>query len=157
MPKNFDWTTLNGVVNPSKSALVYEDVKGSFRKVAFDVYKQIGSEKLWELREENGQKFLVALYDGGDADLIVKSEDSEKKDWVATADLDKKNITLSFRSTPIAKFASSDYSFKEQEADAFAKFIEQKASDESFINALVNSMPDKKREVVVKLLQEGAI
>lgn len=155
MPNNFDWASLNNMVNPSKTALAFDDVKNHFQKVAFDVYKQNGSDKLWELREENGQKFLVALYDNVE-NLVVESTENKPNSWVAIADSDKKNVTLSFKNTPVAKFASSEYNFTEQEADAFAKFVEKKAADASFISALVETMPEKKREVVLKLLQEGA-
>lgn len=153
MPTNYDWDFLDKTVNPRNHALKYDDVKDRFQKVAFDVYKQEGSNKLWELRTEDGTQYLVALYDDSDNDLVVESQD--EKDWTATADTEGENVTLSYRNTPIARFASSKYQYKPQEAEKFAKFLEVKASDRNFLNNLLDTMPEQKKLAVLKLLQEG--
>jgi len=155
MSSNYDWGYLDNTMNPKYNILAFNDVKHLFKKVAFDVYKQDGSDTLWELRSDKDEEYLVALYDDGETDLIVKSEDD--KDWIATADMNGENITLSYKKTPIARFSSDEYQFTSDMAERFATFIEKQALSSKFVDDLVKTMPEQKRAAVLKLLQEGAV
>ena len=152
MSANYDWAHLDHTVNPQQNVLEYNGVKHLFKKVAFDVYKQDGSNKLWELRSEDGAEYLVALYEDSETDLVVEAEDES---WVATPDTSGENVTLSYKSTPIARFASVKYQYTPDNAEKFAKFIEKKASDSKFVKDLLDTMPEQKRQAVLKILQEG--
>lgn len=153
MSTNYDWAHLSDAVNPQKTKLAYDEVKHLFKKVAFDVYKQNSSDKLWELRtDEDGSQYLVALYED-DSDLVVESQ--EDKVWTATANADNDNVTLSFKNVPIARFASSEYQFTPDQASKFADFIEKKASNPKFIQDLLKTMPSAKQEAVLEMLREG--
>jgi hypothetical protein len=154
MSTNYDWSHLDGVMNPETKRVAFTDVQHLFKKVAFDVYKQEGSTKLWELcTDDDGSQHLIALYDDDD-NMVVESHD--EKSWTATANADGDNITLSYNSTPIARFASSQYQYSPNDAESFADFIEKKALNQNFITTLLETMPEKKRIAVKELLQEGA-
>lgn len=155
MSANYNWAQLNNAINPRNDVLEYSKVKHLFKKVAFDVYKQDGSKKLWELRTEDGKEYLVALYEDDGSDLVVES--NEEQEWTATSDSDGENVTLSYKNTPIARFAGSTYQYSPEQAVDFAKFVEKKASDQKFINDLLNTMPEQKRQAVLKMLKEEAI
>lgn len=152
MSANYDWSHLNDTINPQTNVLKFSDVKDHFKKVAFDVYKQEGSSKLWELRSEEGGEYLVALYDDGDTDMVVESQDEV---WTATADNDGENVTLSYKKTPIARFAGDKYQYSPEKAEKFAKFIEKKASNSKFIEELLSTMPEQKKLAVLTMLKEG--
>lgn len=154
MPNDFDWSIVEEAISPKKdNKLNFDKVSHLFRKVAFDVYKPLsGSDKLWELREENGEKFLVALYDDS-TDMVVESQTNDS-DWTAVADSEGKNVTLAFKKVPIYRFASGQYKFSSSLAHDFARFIEKKAQDGAFLHQLLEQMPKAKRDAVIALLKQ---
>lgn len=154
MPTDFDWSIVEEAITPKKdNKLEFDKVAHLFRKVAFDVYKPLsGSDKLWELREENGEKFLVALYDDP-TDMVVESNE-EQPEWTAVADNEGKNVTLAYKKVPIYRFASGQYKFSSNLANDFARFIEKKAQDSAFLHQLLDQMPQAKRDAVIALLNK---
>jgi len=153
MANELDWQALVKTAD-DPNRLVYEDVKSRFRKVAWDVYKPLtGSDMLWELRDVEGEKFLFALYDGDEAELTVKSK-TETSPWTAISSLAGENVTLSWEGVPVYRFANSEYKFKTSEANDFAKFIQRKASDESFVEGIKAKMPEIKRKALEKLMNQ---
>lgn len=154
MSIELDWNALKEKLEPKKY-LEYDKVKDVFTKVAFDVYKNNNSEKLWTLEDgDDGKQYLVALYEDGEGDIV--SESNLQKDWVATPDSNGKNITLAYKKTPIARFSSEDYSFDSSNSSKFAQFLEKKASDGRFVNDLLDIMPEAKKIAILKLLAKGA-
>jgi len=154
MQNELDWDMLEKTAQ-AQNCLPFEQVKHQFRKVAWDVYKPLhDSEKLWELREVDGQKFLFALYEADDAELKVESQEAPS-DWTATASLAGDNITLSWKGIPFYLFSSSEYKFKTSEANEFAKFIQKKAAfDDSFVDSIKAMMPEIKRTALNKLMNQ---
>lgn len=153
MANELDWKMLTKTANDN-NCLPYEEVKNRFKKVAWDVYKPLtGSEMLWELRDVEGEKFLFALYDVDDSNLTAKSEEKPSP-WTAISSLAGDNITLSWAGVPVYRFANSEYKFKASEANDFAKFIQRKASDESFVEGIKAKMPEIKREALEKLMNQ---
>lgn len=149
MSIELEWKHLESLT-PDKNKLAYERVKGNFRKVAWDVYKPLsGEDSLWELREEDGEKFLVALY-GDNDDMVVESE--KESEWTAKSDFSGENVTLAWKNVPVHRFSGVEYKFRPSEANGFASFIEKKASNQDFISGILNIMPDVKREAVKKLI-----
>lgn len=153
MPVGYDWTLLNAKLNPKKDRIDFQSTKHLFRKVAFDVYKPIsGSDRLWELRhDEDGKEYLIALYSDED-DLVVESQEDGSNKWTAVADHEGKNVTLSYRDFPITRIAIAQYGVDSHRAEDFARFVEKKATDKNFIANLLASMPESKRQSVMKLL-----
>lgn len=154
MQNELDWNML-AKTKKTAGGLPFEDVKNQFKKVAWDVYKPLhDSEKLWELREVDGEKFLFALYDSDDAELTVESK-NDTSPWTATASLAGENVTLSWEGVPIYRFANTEYKFKASEASEFAEFIQKKASaDESFVENIKQAMPEIKRQALEKLMNQ---
>lgn len=153
----FDWKALNNIVSPEKGKLVFEENKHLFKKVAFDVYKRMGSQtdKLWELRtDEDGKQYLFALYDVESEDGLVSTASLNK--WSAIADKEGKGITLSYNKIPVYRFSSEMYKFAADEAASFAKFVEEKANDPKWVNSFIERAPDlseAKKTLVKKLIQ----
>ncbi len=149
MAADFDWAQLANVVEPKREAqrLSWPEVKGNFRKVAWDVYKPLdGSESLWELREDtDGQKYLYAMYEA--AAPVVASEEpqlvavAQSSDWTAVCDRDRKNITLSFKGFPLKRFGSEEFKFAPDEAEQFARFLQDKTADAGFVRQIIKGLP----------------
>ena len=152
MSFELDWDVLNNEVSPQKDRLRFAEVQHLFKKVAWDAYKPLsGSETLWELREENGEKYLYAIY--GDADELVSTASMSK--WSAICDKEGRNITLSYNNTPIKRFSAAEYSFTPAESEEFATFLQNKTADSNFVSELLATLPDSKRVAVAALLTTG--
>lgn len=156
MSYDLDWSQLANTKIEKESGLDFEQNKGKFTKVAFDVYqKNDGTGSLWEMREgDDGQKYLFALYD---QDLVVESKE-EKSEWTAVADSSKENITLAYKKTPVFKFSSDKFGFSPEEAASFADFIVRKASkDSDFVNGVLenSNASQSRRKLVAHLLGQG--
>jgi hypothetical protein len=151
MALDLNWEHLSESTETARTRYKFADVQHLMRKVAFDIYKQIGDkvENLWELREEDGTKYLYSVYDDA-ADLTAKSSDDA--DWQATSDRDGKNVTLSFKQLPLVRFAAAEHGFAPDEADGFAKFLQTKARDQEFVSELVKQLPDAKQAALASLL-----
>lgn len=147
---SFNWSVVDKAVNKSRTVYAYEDVKHLFKKVAFDVYKPVtGSEQLWELRDDpDGKQYLFALYEDSE-DIVAQAS---AKEWYALADAQGKNITLSYKQIPIARFASDVCGFQPEEAASFAEFIEKKAMNQDFVSEMLKHLPEAKRTALVSLM-----
>jgi hypothetical protein len=151
MDLNIDWAELADATETKKTKYRFADVQNLFKKVAFDVYKPLvgNTETLWELREEDGQKFLYSVYDEA---TDLKALSSNTPDWQAASDSDGKNVTLSFRKLPLVRFASTEHGFSQDEAEGFAQFLQTKAQDKEFVSALVKQLPGPKQAALAALL-----
>lgn len=160
MSADFDWARLADVVEPKRDTqrLAWEEARGSFRKVAWDVYKPLdGSEQLWELRDgEDGKKYLYAMYESAPVKTSEDSQPTEIKttassDWTAICDRDRKNITLSFKGFPLKRFASDEFKFAPDEAEQFAAFLQEKAAEPEFVRQVITGLPLHMAGVVSEL------
>jgi len=150
----FDWALVDKTVNKKRTAYEYETHKHLFQKVAFDQFKSNdGSDQLWELRaSEDGKQYLFALY--GEAEDLV-SESSKDKRWDAIVDSDADSVTVSYQKVPVHRISLASYGYDAEGANEFASFIAKKANknEEGFVNQLLESMPEKRREAVSKLIK----
>lgn len=150
----FDWSLVDKAVNKKRTAYDYETHKHLFEKVAFDRFKSIdGTSQLWELRAaDDGREYLFALY--GDAEDLI-SESSKENNWEAIVDSDVESVTLSYQKVPVHKISLASYGYDASGAADFASFIAKKANknEEDFVNKLLSSMPEKRREAVSKLIK----
>lgn len=149
----FDWELVDRTVNKARTQYEFETHKHLFEKVAFDRFKPVNSNspQLWELRPgDDGKQYLFALYDEAE-DLISTS--GQEKEWEAKADSDCKNVTVSYRKTPVYRVSIADFGYEHGEAKKFASFIEKKAQSKEFVDQLLNSMSEKRRSAVQKLIQ----
>ena len=160
MSFDLDWTALGHDGNPRQDRLAFNENKHLFRKVAWDAYKPLsGSDILWELREEDGNKFLYAVYESG-PELVATASvqaSSTSSVWDAISDHEGKNITLSFMNVPIKRFSASEYNFAPAEAAEFGLFLKAKASEETFISELLETLPEAKKLAVAKLLNQRGV
>jgi len=152
MSGDFDWNSLEEVVNTKRTNYKFSEYKQYFKKIAVDRYKSVnGSDQLWELRTgDNGDQYLFALYNEPE-DIVTGSENT--KDFKAISDNSGENVTLAYRKTPIFRFAKETYKFPDG-ADAFASYVENKAQDKEWIDALMTkAMTSERRETVLKLIR----
>lgn len=152
MSIDFDWNSLNEVVETKKTKYKFSDYQHYFKKIAVDRYKSLnGSDQLWELRTaDDGEQYLFALYNEPE-DIVTGS--NSPKEFQATADKEGESVTLAYKKTPIFRFAKQLYQFPDG-ADAFADFIETKAQDKEWVEGLMNqAMSKERREAVLKLIQ----
>ena len=148
-----DWASLSENTETRRARYRFDDVKSKFKKIAFDVYKPTGASagdaQLWELRDEGGEKFLYAIYEQP-TDLTATSA---LIDWTATSDRDGKNVTLSFKNTPLVRYASAQHGFEPDEANGFAEFLQTKVQDQEFATQVVAQLAEPKQVLFASLLR----
>lgn len=152
MSLDLDWDHLVEATTTAHTRFKFADVEHLFRKIAFDSYrlKDTSAPGLWELREEDGVKYLYSVYD----DAVDLTTVSQTSDWRATADRDGKNITLAFKQLPLMRFAAADHGFAQDEAADFAHFLQSKVQDQEFVSQLVKTLPEAKQTALANLLKE---
>jgi len=150
MSADYDWARLAEVIEPKPDTrrLRWDEVRGGFRKIAWDVYKPMdGSEQLWELRDgDDGNKYLYAMYESApvktsEGEPATEFKATASSDWTAICDRDRKNVTLSFKGFPLKRFASDEFKFMPDEAERFASFIQAKAAEPYFIRQIIKGLP----------------
>ena len=127
---------------------VTEDLK--IKKVAFDMVKVYGDEynDLWKVESTDDGDFLVR---SSNPSFQIK----ESSDWKAVSDFDCKNITLSYRGVPIARFASDEYSFSSEDIGLFKEaLLERAADDGDFVKQVFANQSDAKRIAISNTFPE---
>lgn len=136
-----------------KNELLFSDelVKnGSVKKIAFDVYKVENDpyDSLWTLEDVVGQQYLVRAND-------PKYDVSESGNWSLATSYDKSNITLAYKSVPIARFSSSDYGFNPDEVTTFkSALLERIHGDNIFIKEVLDEQPESKKIALISTFPE---
>jgi len=144
---------LAGNVNKDANKIEYEPNKGLFRKIAFDVF-QLNSapvESLWTLESsDDGTQYLVAMYADDDTETL-----EAKGDWNAIMCKNASSVTLTYKETPLYKFASSDYGFIESDAHIFQRsLIEKFSSDKAFVSLFLKAQPKNKLSEILNKFPE---
>lgn len=124
--------------------------QGHIKKVAFDVYKVDNDpyRDLWMLENIDGVPHLIRASD-------PHSEETVIGEWSASSDFDKKNITLAYKSKPIARFSSDVYGFTADDILTFKEAILGKIqSDENFFKEVFAEQPEGKRRSLVNSFPE---
>ncbi len=114
------------------------------KKVAFDMVKVYGDEynDLWRIENTDDGDFLVRA---SNPEFQVK----ESSNWKAVSDFGCENITLSYCGVPIARFASSEYSFSPEDIGMFkAALLERAVDDSEFVKQVFASQSDAKRAAI---------
>ena len=117
---------------------VTEDLK--IKKVAFDMVKVYGDEynDLWKVESTDDGDFLVRS-------SSPSFQTKQSSNWKAISDFDCKNITLSYRGVPIARFAAEEYSFSSEDIGLFkAALLERAVDDGDFVKQVFASQSDAK-------------
>lgn len=150
MDKYFpDYAPVSEVVSPTR--IPFGPNKHLFRKVAFDVYQRENSQvpSYWILEKCDDGEYLVATYEDED----IKSESS----WSALSDKDDKNITLSYKNIPIRRFAVAEFKATPEEVYILKQAMVEKLDKEpDFVNKLLDSLPENKKDSIVSLFPELA-
>lgn len=136
-----------------KNKIIYsEDLEksGTFRKVAFDVYRVENDPygDLWTLEDFEGQPHLVRASD-------PKYETSGTGNWTATSNFDKNNITLAYKNVPIARFSSDKYGYDSQDIITFKlALLENINTDDIFVKDILLEQPAEKRVALLSSFPE---
>ncbi len=136
-----------------KNKIAYsEDLekKGTFQKIAFDVYRvpEDPYNGLWTLEDHNGQPYLVRA-------STPQYEQSDSGNWTAISNQDRDNITLSYKKYPIARFSSDKYGFTSEDIVSFKlALLENVNSDEDFIKEVLLEQPESKRSAMLSQFPE---
>ena len=116
---------------------VTEDL--GMRKVAFDMYKVYNDhyDCLWKLESVGDEQFLVRASD-------PKYDYSNQGDWNLSSDYEGRNITLMYKSTPIERFASSEFGFDRDNLNMFKSALQEQLEDELFVRDVLAGQPQDK-------------
>jgi hypothetical protein len=123
---------------------------GAIKKIAFDVYKVEDDpyKSLWLLENIEGKPYLVRA---SDPKFDLKSEGT----WSAVSDYEHKNVTLSYKNIPIARFSSDNYNFLPGDVGSFkTALLELAADDQSFIKEVLAEQPEDKRRALAYTFPE---
>jgi hypothetical protein len=145
LPNGFidsDYVGLDQTVNQKKFYRL-ADVKSRIEKVAFDVVRFTDSEdldKLWIIREENGDKVLVAMYeDDSNKEITVKAS------WAAIPDKTG-NVNVFYKGDPITKIAVEQMGIPKEDNALVSRSLPNKlASDKSFVSSMLSSLSVQNR------------
>jgi len=138
-------STLNG-----KKYIKYADVQHRIQKVAFDVVRFTdnsgGFDKLWIVKEENGEKVLVAMYDEEEP-ITAKASIP----WAAHAD-SFGNVNVFYKGEPITKFAVTKLGLKKEDAGTVCSTLPAKlAGDKSYVGSMLSMLNyDERTDVYSK-------
>lgn len=136
-----------------KNKIAYsEDLekKGSFQKIAFDVYRVPDDpyNGLWTLEDLNGKPYLVRA-------AAPQTDQPETGNWTVISNQDKDNLTLSYKKYPIARFSSDKYGFSSNDIVAFKlALLENINNDENFVKEVLMEQPESKRLAVLSYFPE---
>ena len=120
------------------------------KKVAFDMVKVYGDEydDLWWAESTNDGVFLVRASN-------PEFQTKESSNWKAISDFSRQNITLSYRGVPIARFASSEYSFTPEDVGIFKEaLLERAVGDNEFVKQVFASQSDAKKSAISSAFPE---
>lgn len=130
------------------------DVQGRIEKVAFDVVRFMdGSEdidKLWRIhKEDDGNEFIVAMYEDGSLQTSSEHKNTEKTAWHAATNKTASHITVFYKGEPITKVAAADIGADADEASALCKHLPQRlASERRLVTALLQDLSDDERQAL---------
>jgi hypothetical protein len=136
-----------------KNAIKYDDSlvsQGHIRKIAFDVYKVDNDpyRDLWILQDVDGVPHLVRASN-------PQSEETVVGEWSATSDYDKRNITLAYKSKPIARFSSDTYGFTPEDVLTFKEALLDKiGADDGFLKEVFAEQPEAKKRSLLSSFPE---
>ena len=124
------------------------------KKVAFDLYKVDNDpyNGLWTTEDsDDGKTYLVRASD-------PRFDHKDSGDWSAISDYDSKNITLSYKNTPIVRMSSDDYGFSKEDIFDFKDVVLNKIStDKRFLEEIISSQPDSKVSAICQSFPELGI
>jgi len=147
--EKIDYQKMADVLSPKK--IPYVPNKHLFHKVAFDVFQMNDSKipSYWVLEKCDDGEYLVATYENEE----IKSESA----WSALSDKENQNITLSYRNIPIRRFAMVEFRVKAEDVHIFKQaMIEKLEEDTGFVDKLLNTLPEDKKNSLVSLFPELA-
>jgi hypothetical protein len=130
-----------------KSSIVYSKElvdSGQIKCFAFDVYKVDNDpyQDLWVLEDVGGVPHLVRA-------SSPKTDSTVIGDWSAVSDYNKENITLIYKSTPIARFSSDVYGFSSEDIFTFkSALLDRVGADSEFVKEVLSEQPANKREAL---------
>jgi len=143
----------NSVSLSEKNAIKFSEKlvsNGQIQKFAFDVYKVNDDpyNGLWVLQDINGAAHLVRASD-------PRYESVNSGDWGAVSDYNRENVTLTYKSRPIARFSSKSYGFAPEEVITFKEaLLERIGEDDSFVKEVFAEQPESKRSSIKQAFPE---
>jgi len=133
----------------SKNRIKYsEDIL--IKKIAFDYFKVDNDpyEGLWKMEERDGEKYLVR---SSEADSHQKTIG----DWTAVSDHSKSNITLAYKSVPVALLSSSEYKFDKESIMTFkSALLDIIGKDDGVVKDILGLQPRAKTEALYNTFPE---
>lgn len=125
------------------------DVKDQLIRVAFDVvrFQNAPPEELWEIQECDDGDYIVARYnDNSSEENLPKKEASYKSPWETK--VAGNEIMLFYKGTSFTKI-------NHPSANTIQRFLPNKlATDKSFLQSLIASLPPARQEEVKNLYPE---
>ncbi len=143
----------NSVSLADKNVIIYSkqlEDEGLIKKLAFDVYRVDNDpyEGLWLLEDIEGVPHLVRASQ-------PEIEQSKVGDWIVTSDQQKENVTLSYKSFPIARFSSVEYGFGKEDILTFkSAILDRISNDKTFVKEVLAEQAGENLEALVKTFPE---
>jgi hypothetical protein len=118
-------------------------------KVAFDMFKIANDhyDCLWKLEKVDGVDYLIRNSD-------PKYNYSDHGEWKIASDYENKNVTLSYKNTPIERFSSDEFGFQPDSIGVFKTALHDKLSDENFVRDMLTDQPSDKFSAITATYPE---
>ena len=148
MSKNtIDYSSLENKVY--KKAYRLADVKDQLETVAFDIVKFKDGDKgadLWQVQDAEDGQYIVALYDGDDAEVKLACP------WEVSVSKTASTLQVSYKGDPIVRLASSKLGIPFAELHKAEEYLPAKLADnKKLVKALLNELSESaKKEVLSK-------
>lgn len=152
MPKSLlDYDSLLKKVSNKTYRL--SEVKNRIEKVAFDLvrFKDSNSNELWQIQQADDGQYIVAKY--SDQDEATKAA-AANNPWEVMVNKSAGWVSIYFGGTPIVKLAASKLNLQNEDLDTVRHVLPKKlATDQKFVDALLDMLDKQERESIAKLIQ----
>ena len=122
----------------SLKRVVLADNIDRFTKVGFDLFRDNDSDCIWKVEQgDDGIEYLART------DLLAEPVTAGvSSHWTATADTEKKNLTLAYKGTPIKRFEVIEGKTVGQ---CTKVLLNKVASDSSFVETILKGQADERQ------------
>lgn len=136
----------------SKKSYKFDDVRGNFTKVAFDIYRKNDApdDELWQIQSSDDGDYIVALY--VDEEKTATASFQPWSVMVKNADLH-----IFYKKEHLCKIAASQMGFKEEDLSLAKRYLPNKLSaNKALVKSLLNSVDQETSKEILSKYPELA-
>lgn len=141
-----------------KKAYKLSTVKDRIVKIAFDIVRFQDADsldKLWQIQNQDGEDYIVALYNMDDNDIKVSTAadtSNAQNPWNVLIDKSGSTVNVFYHNTPLTKLSLSAFGIAAEESNLIKSYLPNKlASDDKFRNSFISSLINDEKQLYFSL------